>query len=65
MKVEVKTEAFSATIVTIRAYVTIVIIQLYWVWHNWGTAYQGWYPITVTLIILVLSLRCITKLDGY
>ncbi len=66
MKFEVKTEAVCATIITIAAYVTIVIIQLYGVWHNWGVAYQGWYPIMVTLIlILILSLSYIAKYDGH
>jgi hypothetical protein len=60
MKFEVKIEALCAAIVTIAAYVTIVVIQLYEVRQDWGVAYQGWYPITVTLIILVLSLRYIT-----
>ena len=61
MKFEVKIEALCAAIVTIAAYVTIVVIQLYRVRRNWGATYQGWYPIMVTLIILVLSLRYITK----
>jgi hypothetical protein len=61
MKFDIKIEALCKTIVTVAAYVTIVIIQLYGVRHDWGAAYQGWYPITVTHIILVLSLSYITK----
>jgi hypothetical protein len=61
MKFEVKTEVVCTTIVTIAAYVTIAVIQFYGVRQDWGAAYQGWYPIMVTLIILVLSLSYIAK----
>jgi hypothetical protein len=61
MKFKIKTEALCATIVTIVTFVTIVVIQLYGVRHNWGVAHQGWYPIMVTLFILILSLSYIAK----
>jgi hypothetical protein len=61
MKFKIKTEAFCATIITVASLATIVIFQLYKVCNNWTAAYQGWYPITVTLIILILLLSYIAK----
>jgi hypothetical protein len=61
MKFEVKTEAVCATIATVVACMTVVIIQLYEVRHDWGVAYQEWYSIMVTLIILILSFSYIAK----
>jgi hypothetical protein len=61
MKFKIKTEAFYATIFMVASLATIVIIQLYGVRNNWTTAYQGWYPTTVTLFILILLLSYIAK----
>ncbi len=69
MKFEIKSNLFCATIVTVAAFVTIVTIQIYNTTNaiieiygsrvNFSGKYHGWFPITVTLIILIISLNFI------
>ena len=69
MKFEVKTDLVCATIVTVAAFFTIAtiqihytiiaIIEIYGSRVNFSGEYHGWFPITVTLIILIISLNFI------
>ncbi len=69
MKFEIKTDILCATIVTVAAFFTIVtiqiynttiaIIEIYGSRINFSGKYHGWFPITVTLIILIISLKFI------
>ncbi len=67
MKFEIKTDLLCATIVTIAAFFTIAtiqiyntniaIIEIYGSRVNFLGEYHGWFRITVTLIILIISLN--------
>ena len=69
MKVEIKTDILGATIVDVAAFFTIVtiqiynttitIIEIYGSCVNFSGEYHGWFPITITLIILIISLNYI------
>ncbi len=69
MKFEIKTDILCATIVTITAFFTITTIQIYnsniaiikfyGSCVNFSGEYHGWFRITVTLIILIISLNYI------
>ena len=69
MKFEIKTNILRATILTVAAFFTITTIQIYnttiaivviYGSHvNFPGKYHGWFPITVTLIILIISLNYI------
>lgn len=69
MKFEIKTDILCATIVTVAAFftiatiqiynTTIAIIEIYGSCINFSGEYHGWFPITVTLIILIISLNFI------
>jgi len=69
MKFENKTDILCATIVTVAAFFTIVtiqiynttiaIIEIYGSRVNFSSEYHGWFLITVTLIILIISLNYI------
>jgi hypothetical protein len=69
MKFEIKTDLLCATIVTVAAFFTIAMIQIYNTTIaiieiygsrvNFSGKYHRWFPITVTLIILIISLNFI------
>ncbi len=69
MKFKIKTDILCATIVTVVAFftigtiqiynTTIAIIEIYGSRVNFSGKYHGWFPITVTLIILIISLNYI------
>jgi hypothetical protein len=69
MKFEIKTDILCANIVTVAAFftiatiqiynTTIAIIEIYGSRINFSGKYHGWFPITVTLIILIISLNFI------
>ena len=69
MKFEIKTDILYATIVTVAAFfttatiqiynTTIAIIKIYGSRVNFSGEYHGWFPITVTLIILIILLNYI------
>ncbi len=69
MKFEIKTNLLCATIVFVTAFFTIAAIQIYNTTIaiieiydsrvNFSGEYHGWFPITVTLIILIISLNFI------
>jgi hypothetical protein len=65
MEFEIKTKLLCATIVTVASFftittiqsynTTIAIIEIYGSRVNFSGKYHGWFPITVTLIILIIS----------
>jgi hypothetical protein len=67
MKFEIKPDLRCATFVTVAAFftiatiqiynTTIVIFEIYGSRVNFSGEYHGWFPITVTLIILIISLN--------
>ena len=69
MKFEIKTDLLCATIVTVAAFftiatiqihnTTIAIIEIYGSRVNFLGEYHGWFPTTVTLVILIISLNFI------
>ena len=69
MKFEIKTDLLCATIVTVAAFFTIATIQIYnttiAIIEIYGSRvkfsgeYHGWFPITVTLVIRIISLNFI------
>ena len=67
MKFEVKTDLVCATIVTVAAFFTIATIQIHYtiiaIIEIYGSRVNfsgdGWFPITVTLVILIISLNFI------
>ena len=69
MKFEIKTDILCATIVTVAAFFTITMIQIYNATIdsieiygspvNFSGEYHGWFPITITLIIIIISLNYI------
>ena len=69
MKFEIKTNVLCATIIIVAAFFTIATIQIYNTTIaiietygsrvNFSGKYHGWFPITVTLIILIISLNYI------
>ena len=69
MKFEIKTDLLCATIVTVTAFLTITtirihnttiaIIEIYGSRVNFSGEYHGWFPTTVTLVILIISLNFI------
>ncbi len=71
MKFEIKTDILGATIVDVAAFFTIVtiqiynttitIIEIYGSRVNFSGEYHGWFPITITLIILIISLNYIIR----
>jgi hypothetical protein len=69
MKFEIKTNILCANIVTVAAFftiamiqiynTTIAIIEIYGSCVNFSGEYHGWFLITVTLIILIILLNYI------
>jgi hypothetical protein len=67
MKSEIKTDILCATIVTVAAFftittiqiynTTIAIIKIYGSRVNFSGEYHGWFPIIVTVVILIISLN--------
>jgi hypothetical protein len=67
MKFEIKTDILCATIVTVAAFFTIAMIQIYNTTIaiieiygsrvNFSSQYHGWFPIIVTIVILIISLN--------
>ena len=70
MKFEIKTDILCATIVAVAAFftvatiqiynTTIAIIKIYGSCVNFSGVYHGWFPITTTLITLIITLNYIT-----
>ncbi len=67
MKFEIKTDILCVTIVTVAAFFTIATIQIYnttiAIIEIYGSRvkfsgeYHGWFPIIVTIVILIISLN--------
>jgi len=55
MKFEIKTEPVCAVLISIPAYIAIVVITL----HTGMKAEDAWLPLTVTLIIMYIGLFCV------